>query len=457
LPSEFRYFLALHDGPAIGMASGYSLMTGKVGVTNTHAAPGLMNSLGYVYSARLDRTPLLITVGQQSSTQLLDEPILSVDLRIIPYAKDVIEVRRKEEVSKALIRGIKTAVSLPPGPVILGLPYDIMEEEIGNTESYISGRVEWNCPCNLLDVEMVAEEINAVNKVAVVAGYELDIVDAHEEVVELARKVGSPIFTEPHFSRSPGSKIDVILPRSASGINRILGQYDLVLLLGGTLHNVLYMDQEFRFNILQITMDPEEKSKRLWRTVLCNPKDFLRHLLPKVREKVGSHDLKPNNRNKVTELMEYLVSKLNGHAIFEETPSHKEVVKKVIGTRKHLFFSNRSGFLGWALPASLGYVTAGGKAVTLMGDGSFHFSPQTLWTASYYDLEMRIMILNNHGYESLRGRADYQANFFNPRTQPLKVAEAYGFETFETDHLADGVDWLMEKGGKRRVVEITLK
>jgi benzoylformate decarboxylase len=65
-PGNMNYVLSLHDGHALGMASGYHLYTGKVGVTNMHAAPGLTNSLRYVYSVRLDRIPLLILVGQQT-------------------------------------------------------------------------------------------------------------------------------------------------------------------------------------------------------------------------------------------------------------------------------------------------------------------------------------------------------------------------------------------------------
>ncbi|WP_252896870.1 thiamine pyrophosphate-binding protein [Metallosphaera hakonensis] len=342
LPRDFRYFLTLHDGLAIGMASGNSLLSGKIGVTNTHAAPGLMNSLGYVYSARLDRTPVLLLVGQQSTSHLLDEPILTVDLRNVPYVKDVIEIRRKEEVAKAMIRSVKTAISHPPGPVIVGLPYDIAEEEVGASNDITSetGRINLNSPCDPFDVEMVAEEINIAKQIAVVAGYEIDITDAHDEALELAKKVGSPVFAEPHFSRSPCSHIDIILPRSASGINRLLGQYDLILLLGGTLHNVLYMDQEFRWSkIIQVTMDPEEKSKRLWRTIICNPKDFLKLILLKVNEKRTSYQGKTTSQDRsVVEIMEYLTSKLDNYAIFEETPSYKEAVKRVVGTRKRLFF-----------------------------------------------------------------------------------------------------------------------
>lgn len=459
LPGHMNYVLSLHDGHALGMASGYHLYTGRVGVTNTHAAPGLTNSLGYVYSARLDRIPLLILVGQQNSRKLIDEPILSTDLREIPYAKGVIDVRYGEEVPKAILRGVKTAVSSPPGPVIVGIPYDIVDEEIDTQVEEIHpmiAQVNYQRQCDPSIISLLAEELNRARRIAIVAGYEVDITDAHEELKELSSKLKAPVFAEPHFSRSPSAEFVKILPRNASGINSALSEYDVVLLVGGMLHNVLYMDEELRTrNVIQITSDSEEATKRAWRSILCDPKSFLKEILPKVTEREGSNvlDLKVKE-GRVGEIMKALSSRLNGYAVFEETPSHKEPVKMILGRRRRLYFSNRSGFLGWAIPASIGYIMAGGNAVTLVGDGSFHFAPQALWTATNYDIDLRVLILNNEGYESLRSRADYSAPFFSPKVSPLRVAEAYGFETLETESINDGLDWLMEKGVRRRVLEV---
>ena len=45
-PSDFRYFLALHEGVAIGMADGYAQATGTPALVNLHAAAGTGNGMG---------------------------------------------------------------------------------------------------------------------------------------------------------------------------------------------------------------------------------------------------------------------------------------------------------------------------------------------------------------------------------------------------------------------------
>jgi benzoylformate decarboxylase len=271
---------------------------------------------------------------------------------------------------------VKTAASSPPGPVIVGIPYDIVDEEIDTqvkeTHPMIA-QVNYKRQCDPSTISLPAEELNRARRIAIVAGYEVDITDAHEELKELSSKLKAPVFAEPHFSRSPSAEFVKVLPRNASGVNSALSEYDVVLPVRGMLHNVLYMDEELRTrDVIQITSDPEEATKRAWRSILCDPKSFLKEILPKVTEREGSNvlDLKVKE-GRVGEIMKALSSRLNGYAVFEETPSHKEPVKMILGRRRRLYFSNRSGLLGWAIPASIGYVMAGGNAVTLVGMAVF--------------------------------------------------------------------------------------
>ncbi|GBD04056.1 Benzoylformate decarboxylase [bacterium HR19] len=459
-PNSIKYYLALHDGIAVGMSAGSYLYNNKIGIVNLHAAPGLMNSIGYIYSAKLDRTPLLVIVGQQESTKLLDEPVLTVDLRKIPYVKEVIDVKNKKEAIKAISVGIRTALSNPSGPVIVSLPFDIAEEECEKTNITESIYTEEKLVLKPDILDQIAEEINNSKSIAIVAGYEIDLFDAHDELIEFSEKIGSPIFAEPYFSRSPSVKIDAILPRKASQINKILMRYDLVLLIGSTLHNVIFMDEDYMWeNIIQITTDHEENVKRFWKSFLCDPKYFLKEILLRVKEKKNNKKI-PFTKNEVnknvSQITEYLKKLLKDEAVFEETPAYRETIMEILGNRKKLFFSNRSGFLGWALPASIGYAIAGGKSLTIIGDGSFHYSPQALWTASNYDIELKILVLNNKGYESLRSKANYQADYLSPITSPHKVAQAYGFEVVETTNWKSEIKWLMENDKKRKFLEIII-
>ena len=60
-----RYILGLQEVPVMGMADGYAMASGKLGVVNLHISCGLGNAMGILYNAFREGTPLLVTVGQQ--------------------------------------------------------------------------------------------------------------------------------------------------------------------------------------------------------------------------------------------------------------------------------------------------------------------------------------------------------------------------------------------------------
>src|SRR5271155_5061910 len=65
-PTDFRYFLGLHEGVAVGMADGYAQATGKPVLVNLHSAAGTGNGMGALANAWNSHTPLIVTAGQQT-------------------------------------------------------------------------------------------------------------------------------------------------------------------------------------------------------------------------------------------------------------------------------------------------------------------------------------------------------------------------------------------------------
>jgi benzoylformate decarboxylase len=225
-----------------------------------------------------------------------------------------------------------------------------------------------------------------------------------------------------------------------------------VLVIGGSLNNVLFPDEEIRGNIIEITYDSFEASKRIWDCFVCNPKNFLLNIFNKVKTKNKKSPLIPSNnpRNKeVEEALKVLSTNLKGYAIFEEAPSYRETIREIVGYNKRSFFANRAGFIGWAIPASFGYSSAGGKALAIVGDGSFNYSFQGLWSASKYGGKIKVLVLNNGGYNSLKGWANYDREFLSPSTAPWKLASSYNFESKEFDNQTEAVKWLMEDDSQK--------
>ena len=77
---EIKYILGLHEGIAAGMAAGYSRASGKTGVLNFHAYPGIGAAMGILTEAFLGGISLVVTAGYPDRHSLIQEGVLTTDL-----------------------------------------------------------------------------------------------------------------------------------------------------------------------------------------------------------------------------------------------------------------------------------------------------------------------------------------------------------------------------------------
>src|SRR5215210_9153369 len=75
-PGDFRYVLGLQESVVVGMADGYAQATGNAAFVNLHSAAGVGHAMGNIFTAYRNRTPLVITAGQQARSILPFEPFL---------------------------------------------------------------------------------------------------------------------------------------------------------------------------------------------------------------------------------------------------------------------------------------------------------------------------------------------------------------------------------------------
>src|SRR5690606_37688222 len=75
-PGEFRYVLGLQESVVIGMADGFAQATRNAALVNLHSAAGVGHAMGNIFTAYKNRTPLVITAGQQARSILPYEPFL---------------------------------------------------------------------------------------------------------------------------------------------------------------------------------------------------------------------------------------------------------------------------------------------------------------------------------------------------------------------------------------------
>src|SRR4029434_2074694 len=65
-PKAFRYILGLQEAVVVGMADGYAQATRNAAFVNLHSAVGVGHAMGNIFTAYRNRTPLVVTAGQQA-------------------------------------------------------------------------------------------------------------------------------------------------------------------------------------------------------------------------------------------------------------------------------------------------------------------------------------------------------------------------------------------------------
>ena len=125
LPDDFRFVLALHESSVVGMATGWAIGRGEPALAILHTTAGLGNAVGALATARVNRAPLVVVVGQQDRRHLATEPFLAGKLRGLAgdYPVWIDEPVRPQDVPGAIARAFHEAVT-GSGPALVIVPMD---------------------------------------------------------------------------------------------------------------------------------------------------------------------------------------------------------------------------------------------------------------------------------------------------------------------------------------------
>jgi benzoylformate decarboxylase len=490
---QIRYVLALQEAPAMCMADGYAQASGQCSVVNLHAAPGLGNAMGMLYDAWKGGAPVLVTAGQHEQRFNFTEPLLWHDLPSIarPFVKWSEEVRRLEDLPRAIHRAVKTAMAPPMGPVFLSLPGDILTD----SADLDLGRPSRVAPGIRGDASAIARAAAVIAKSSspvIIAGDSVAQGDALAEFVAFAEALGAPVYDEGMATRAmfPSSHplYRGAIVRLPAAIRGILDQHDLLVSVGADLFT-LSLPADIAtvpegYPIVHLDTDQWELAKNFPEevSILGEPKATLPELTAAVAAARTSHQAENAIRRLAHAKQEGAASLGKLHAMAdamsERHPIHPlalmrtigqllpddavvvdETISSGTGLRRFLksddrfsFFGGRGGGIGWGLSAAIGVKLAlpDRPVVALIGDGSAMYTIQGLWTAAHEKLPaMVFIVVNNYSYRILKQRTNAmkalaaQADTYvgmeldNPRVDFLSVARGLGLTAHKATTLSD--------------------
>ncbi|KUE89684.1 benzoylformate decarboxylase [Cupriavidus necator] len=464
-PDDFRYILGLQESVVVGMADGYAQATRNAAFVNLHSAAGVGHAMGSIFTAHKNRTPMVITAGQQARSILPFEPFLfSAQATELPkpYVKWSCEPARAEDVPLAIARGYYIAMQPPRGPVLISIPADDWARPC---EPVLPRTVSTESRVQPALLAQIGDALDASRRPAFVVGAAVDRDGAWDDVVRLAERHQAAVWVAPMSGRCGFPEDHPLfagfLPAMREKIVGLLTGHDLVFALGAA---------AFTYHVegggphappgAQVVQLIDDPNIAAWApvgtaavgSIRQGVADLLARPAPPRREaprpRVPAPRAEPGMPMSVAYVLQTLAELRDPDSIVvEEAPSARPVMHRHLPIlRSETFYTMCSGGLGYGLPAAVGVALGkpGRKVIGLVGDGSSMYSIQALWSAAQLGLPITFIVLNNRRYAALQefaptfglGSDDPLVGTALPDLDFVSIALGHGCEAARVAHPA---------------------
>ncbi len=485
-----KHVLVRHEQGAVHAADGYARATGKVGVVLVTSGPGATNTVTGIATAYMDSIPLVVFTGQVPRMLIGNDAFQEVDIVGItrPCTKHNYLVKDPEKLPKIIKEAFYIASSGRPGPVLVDLPKDIMGSEIEVEEYPKSVSIRSYNPNyhpNLKQIKKAVELILEAKRPIIFAGGGVIASSGSSELTSLARTLQIPVIsTLMGLGSFPGNDplwFGMVGMHGTYVANMAMNHADVVIAVGVRFDDrVTGRLDTFApsAKIIHIDIDPTSirKNVRVDIPIVADCKEALKGLNEEIKKHVKDKDIskkyeswrdKLNAWNETHPLTypksdevikpQFVIEKLyeltGGDAIITT-----EVGQNQMWAAQHfkylrprtLLTSGGLGTMGYGFPAAIGAQMAypNKTVIDIAGDGSIQMNIQELATAVWYNLPVKIIILNNsylgmvRQWQELFYNRNYSATHLEYNPDFVKLAEAYGAEGYRATKPSDVEDVL---------------
>ena len=447
---RLRHVLVRHEQGATHAAEGYARVSGKIGVVIVTSGPGATNTITGIADAMLDSTPIVVISGQVPSPLLGTDAFQEVDVIGIaqPITKWAYQIRRAEDITWAVSRAFYIASTGRPGPVVIDIAKDA---QVGLVEydyqrvDYIRSYQPWP-PLEPERIQQAAHLINRAKRPFALVGQGVILSGAEEELKMFLEKANIPAAsTMLGLSAMPSNyrlNKGMLGMHGNIGPNRKTNECDVLIAIGMRFDDRVTGDVKTyakQAKIIHLDVDLSEMDKNVKTDVkvLGNAKDTLREITKLLHPAKHTNWLNSFHADEHEERKKVIDNELRlnrgllrmGEVIrkVSEATDHKAVLVTDVGQNQMMsvryfkFSQTRSlvtsgglGTMGFGLPAAIGAkIGAPDRTVCLfVGDGGMQMTLQELGTIMQENLNIKIILLNNHFLGMVR---QWQELFFKER------------------------------------------
>lgn len=470
---RFKIIYCHHEQAAAIAAESYARKNGKPAILNVTSGPGGLNALTGVHGAFTDSIPLIVISGQvkretiaslvaPNLRQLGDQeaPISEI---VRPIVKESKLIDHVSKVVPLIENSIVIATGGRPGPVWYDIPLDIQSASHSLPRKNATMHTEVDYP---KVSELVFNEfhsmVNASERPIIFLGNGARVSNCLDALYQFISVIKLPILTgwnahdiipdsNPFYVGRPGTVGD-----RAGNIN--LQRADLVIVLGSRLNirQISYNYENFAKNakIIMVDIDQEELQKPTLNIDLPIHSDlglFLRNILSrklvikKLEKKKKFLESCRKIQNDLSDYDSYRSEEgqINPYNFLRDVTHTADpgttfvcgngaacvmtfqVAKIKEGTR--LYTNSGCASMGYDLPAAIGAAINGDKVVCFAGDGSLMMNIQELQTLKTQNCDVKLFIINNGGYLSIK---QTQNNFFNDNLHGTAADNGVDFPNF---------------------------
>ncbi|OBH00615.1 hypothetical protein A5696_15420 [Mycobacterium sp. E2699] len=479
-PDDFRYLLGLQEMVPMGMADAYAQITRRPALVNLHTAPGMGNAQGQLYNAFVNKTPLIVTAGNQRRTMQNQYCLLTnIEPTIVPrpFVKWAAEPAIASEAPAVLARAIHLATTPPMGPVFVSLPMDDMPVELDDTQAADIAAVRERSvtsaagfPTEL--AEQICARLESAASPALIVGGDVERYGAWDAVIGLAERTQSVVWTAPLTGWSGFPEDHALyqgaLPPGAGWISQILAGHDLLLAIGAPVFRYYpqvagpYLPEGA--SLIHITNDPDEAARApVGDAIVADLASAAAALCaaakPSQRSAPAPRAPIPTFESAQAPLKPEALWTAVGRAAPPETLWVSEAGSNELAITNSIrpgnplsHLSAAGGGLGFGLPAAVGAQLAvpDRPVVALMGDGSMHYAITALWTAAHYKIPLTIVVASNAEYGVVKEFGMWEKTpgvpgLDLPGLNVVATAASYGVDAYEAD-TTDDVIQLVKAG-----------